>query len=54
MRFSPEPTRYQADRAEVGDEGDVLQDLLPTVVSGRETRRPYFEVLMVSPQPASR
>ncbi len=45
---------YQADRAEAGDEGDVLQDLLPTVVSGRETRRPYFEVLMVSPQPASR
>ena len=45
---------YQAERGEAGDEGDVLQDVLPTVISGRDARRPYFEVLMVSPQPASR
>lgn len=44
----------QAERGDGGDENDVLQDLLPTVVSGREARRPYFEVLMVTPQPASR
>ena len=44
----------QAERGDGGDESDVLQELLPTVVSGREARRPYFEVLMVSPQPASR
>ena len=40
--------------AKPSDEGDVLQDVLPTVISGRDARRPYFEVLMVSPQPASR
>lgn len=44
----------QADRGDSDDGGDVLQDVLPTVVSGRESRRPYFEVLLVSPQPASR
>ena len=44
----------QAEGGDGGDENDVLQDLLPTVVSGREARRPYFEVLMVTPQPASR
>ena len=44
----------QAERGDGGDENDVLQELLPTVVSGRDARRPYFEVLMVTPQPASR
>ncbi|MEW9837868.1 decarboxylase [Mesorhizobium marinum] len=42
------------DRGDAEDDGDVLAELLPTVVSGREARRPYFEVLMVSPQAASR
>ena len=44
----------QAERGEANDDDDVLQDVLPTVISGRDARRPYFEVLMVSPQPASR
>ena len=45
---------HQAEGGEAGDGGDVLQDVLPTVITGRETRRPYFEVLFVTPQPASR
>jgi arginine decarboxylase len=44
----------QSERSEAGEEGDILQDVLPTVISGRDARRPYFEVLLVSPQPASR
>lgn len=44
----------QSERGEAGEEGDILQDVLPSVISGRDTRRPYFEVLLVSPQPASR
>ena len=45
---------YHAD-SEPGSEGtDSLADVLPSVVSGREGRRPYFEVLLVTPQPPSR
>ena len=44
----------QSERSEAGEEGDILQDVLPTVISGRDARRPYFEVLLVTPQPASR
>ena len=45
---------HQAESGEAGENGDILQDVLPSVITGRETRRPYFEVLFVSPQPASR
>ena len=45
---------HQAESGEAGDGGDILQEVLPTVLSGRDARRPYFEVLLVSPQPASR
>jgi arginine decarboxylase len=42
------------DRGDAEDDTDVLKEVLPTVISGRDARRPYFEVLMVSPQPVSR
>jgi arginine decarboxylase len=45
---------HQVDAEEGGEAGDVLHDVLPTTVSGREARRPYFELLFVTPQPASR
>ena len=35
---------HQAESGEAGENGDVLQDVLPSVITGRETRRPYFEV----------
>ena len=34
--------------------GDALPEVLPSVIAGRDTRRPYFEVLWVSPQPPAR
>jgi arginine decarboxylase len=46
--------RHQAESGEATDDGDVLQEVLPAALTGREARRPYFEVLFVSPQPASR
>ncbi len=42
------------ERGDAEDDTEVLKEVLPTVISGRDARRPYFEVLMVSPQPASR
>jgi arginine decarboxylase len=36
------------------DGGDSLPDILPSVISGRDARRPYFEVLVVTPQASSR
>ena len=45
---------HQAESGEASENGDILQDVLPSVITGRESRRPYFEVLFVSPQPASR
>ena len=36
------------------DGGDSLPDILPSVISGRDARRPYFEVLLVTPQASSR
>ena len=33
---------------------DALPELLPSVIAGRDVHRPYFEVLLVSPQPPSR
>jgi arginine decarboxylase len=47
-------TGANPERGDAEDDADLLQDVLPTVVSGRDSRRPYFEVLMVSPQPPSR
>jgi arginine decarboxylase len=43
----------QVDGGE-GESDDALLDVLPSVVSGREHHRPYFEVLLVTPQPQSR
>ena len=34
--------------------GDALPEVLPSVIAGRDTHRPYFEVLLVSPQPPAR
>jgi arginine decarboxylase len=42
----------EADGSSEG--GDALPELLPSVIAGRDTHRPYFEVLLVSPQPPSR
>ena len=42
----------EGDAGADGDDG--LPDMLPSVVSGREHHRPYFEVLLVTPQPQSR
>jgi arginine decarboxylase len=36
------------------DGSDALPELLPSVIAGRDVHRPYFEVLLVSPQPPSR
>lgn len=48
--------RYtQMSEADGSAEGsDALPELLPSVIAGRDTHRPYFEVLLVSPQPPSR
>jgi len=48
--------RYtQLTEADGSAEGsDALPEVLPSVIAGRDTRRPYFEVLLVSPQPPSR
>ena len=42
----------EADSGGEGDDG--LPDVVPSVMSGREHHRPYFEVLLVTPQPQSR
>lgn len=44
----------QTDGDSGGDGDDGLPDVVPSVVSGRDAHRPYFEVLLVTPQPASR
>jgi len=44
----------QADGMEAGMDADDLPDVLPSVVTGHEQRRPYFEVLLVTPQPRNR
>lgn len=44
----------QAEGDPSGEGDDGLPDVLPSAVSGREQHRPYFEVLLVSPQPQSR
>ena len=48
--------RYtQLTEADGSAEGsDALPEVLPSVIAGRDTRRPYFEVLLVSPQPPAR
>jgi arginine decarboxylase len=48
--------RYtQMSEADGSAEGsDALPEVLPSVIAGRDTRRPYFEVLLVSPQPPAR
>ena len=43
---------HLAEGGESGDGGDVLQDVLPSVIAGRESRRPYFEVLAGHAAPA--
>ncbi len=37
-----------------GEAGDALPEVLPSVIAGRDVHRPYFEVLLVSPQPPAR
>ena len=44
----------QTDGDGAGDGDDGLPDVLPSVVSGREHHRPYFEVLFVTAQPPAR
>lgn len=44
----------QTDGDGAADGDDGLPDVLPSAVSGREHHRPYFEVLLVTPQPQSR
>ncbi|MFN4143867.1 decarboxylase [Aestuariivirga sp.] len=44
----------QVDGEATADAEDGLSDVLPSVVSGRDRHRPYFEVLLVTPQPQSR
>ena len=44
----------QTDGDSAGDGDDGLPDVLPSVITGREHHRPYFEVLLVTPQPQSR
>jgi arginine decarboxylase len=44
----------QSEGDGTGDGDDGLPDILPSVISGREHHRPYFEVLLVTPQPQSR
>ena len=44
----------QVDGETGGEADDSLPDVLPSVVSGRDRHRPYFEVLLVTPQPQSR
>jgi arginine decarboxylase len=39
---------------ESADSDDWLPDVVPSAAGGREHRRPYFEVLLVTPQPAAR
>ena len=44
----------QSDGDQSSDSDDGLPDILPSIVSRREQHRPYFEVLLVTPQPSSR
>ncbi|MCA3562580.1 MAG: decarboxylase [Aestuariivirga sp.] len=44
----------QTDGGAATDGDDGLPEVLPSVLSGRDAHRPYFEVLLVTPQPASR
>jgi arginine decarboxylase len=44
----------QSDGDQSSDSDDGLPDVLPSIVSRREHHRPYFEVLLVTPQPSSR
>ena len=44
---------HEAEADGASDAGD-LHDVLPSVVSGRDHHRPYFEVLLVTPQPRNR
>ena len=44
----------QMDAEAAGDTGDALPEVLPSVVAGHDHHRPYFEVLLVTPQPQSR
>ncbi|WP_246737500.1 decarboxylase [Nordella sp. HKS 07] len=45
---------HQVETDQAGESGDALPELLPSVIAGRDARRPYFEVLLVTPQPPSR
>ena len=44
----------QTDGMEAGMDADDLPEFLPSVVTGHDQRRPYFEVLLVTPQPRNR
>lgn len=45
---------HRADAVPGADGGEDQPDFLPSVISGRTGTRPYFELLIVSPQPPSR
>lgn len=45
---------HQVDGEHAADGGDEFPEVVPSVMTHGERRRPYFEVLLVTPQPASR
>ena len=44
----------QQAEGETTSEAEDFPEVLPSVISGRDQHRPYFEVLLVTPQPRSR
>lgn len=45
---------HEVDASNAVEADDVISEVLPSVVTGRSGGRPYFEVLLVTPQPTSR
>jgi arginine decarboxylase len=45
---------HEAEAASEDEDADALPDILPSVLGKPEAHRPYFEVLIVSPQPPAR